>query len=144
MKLARFTVPSSNPLLSLWWATPTARISQTATATATAATRLRHVRTYYYLPACPLVAACSLFCFVFFPFFLRYNRPLLILPRPPFISQISRGFTNSSTNSMPPTIKPSTGRYDYIIVGGGSGGSGSSVRFYLLLVHDPLLFLGVL
>jgi glutathione reductase (NADPH) len=30
---------------------------------------------------------------------------------------------------MPPTTKPSTERYDYIIVGGGSGGSGSSVRF---------------
>ena len=127
MKLARFTIASSNPLLSLWWATPTARISQTSTATA--ATRLRHVRVYSCFPACPL-ASCT--CF-FPPFLSPYYRPLLILithsPRPPFVSQLSRGFTNSATTSMPPTTKPSTGHYDYIIVGGGSGGSGSSVRF---------------
>jgi hypothetical protein len=44
--------------------------------------------------------------------------------------QISRAFTNSVRNNMPPVDKPSTERYDYIIIGGGSGGSGSSVRSF--------------
>ena len=35
---------------------------------------------------------------------------------------------------MPPVSKPSTERYDYIIIGGGSGASASSVRF-LALAH---------
>ena len=130
MKLARFTIRSSNPLLSLW-ATPTARISQTATATAV--TRLRHVRLYSYFPVCPL--AFFLLLRTTGPYSYSYSFDLDLQ----FVSQISRGFTNSTINSMPPTTKPSTGHYDYIIVGGGSGGSGSSVRyFWLLLAHDPL------
>ena len=86
MKLARFTIPSSNPLLSLWWATPTARISQTATATAV--TRLRHVRVYScFPPGCP-PAACSLFCFIFvlFYFFLFFSAYYPALTHPPSTS----------------------------------------------------------
>jgi len=44
---------------------------------------------------------------------------------------------------MPPVTKPSTDRYDYIIVGGGSGGSGSSVRFSRSRARKSCTFCGV-
>ena len=138
MKLARFIIPSSSPVLSLW-ATPTARISQTASASAsaTAITRLRHVRVHSCSPRA-LLPSCTLHFAPPFFFLIQFDSLLPKLSLDLYLfSQISRGFTNSATSSMPPTTKPSTGRYDYIIVGGGSGGSGSSVRI-LALRHTTL------
>jgi len=49
--------------------------------------------------------------------------------------QIHRAFSNSnSTLKMPPIYdKPTTDRYDYIVIGGGSGGSGTSVRGFFVI-----------
>jgi len=51
--------------------------------------------------------------------------------------QISRALTNSSEQiiRMPPIHdKPTTDRYDYVVIGGGSGGSGTSVSNSFALI----------
>jgi len=56
--------------------------------------------------------------------------------------QISRALTSSSEQirRMPPIHdKPTTDRYDYVVIGGGSGGSGTSVsNSSALIVHSSL------
>lgn len=39
-----------------------------------------------------------------------------------------RAFSGTSKPNMPPIFdKPTTEKYDYVVIGGGSGGSGTSV-----------------
>ena len=55
--------------------------------------------------------------------------------------QISRAFTISSEQirRMPPIHdKPTTDRYDYVVIGGGSGGSGTSVSNSFALLQSSL------
>lgn len=43
--------------------------------------------------------------------------------------QITRALTTTAPNNMPPIYdKPTVNKYDYVLIGGGSGGSASSVR----------------
>ncbi|KAG7086518.1 hypothetical protein E1B28_002470 [Marasmius oreades] len=45
------------------------------------------------------------------------------------LTQISRRFTTNSPSKMPPIYnKPQVEKYDYVVIGGGSGGSGTSRR----------------
>ena len=44
------------------------------------------------------------------------------------LKQVYRAFSATSKPNMPPIFdKPTTEKYDYVVIGGGSGGSGSSV-----------------
>lgn len=55
--------------------------------------------------------------------------------------QISRALTISSEQirRMPPIHdKPTTDRYDYVVIGGGSGGSGTSVSNSFALLQSSL------
>lgn len=45
-----------------------------------------------------------------------------------FLTQISRAFTNNSRLNMAPVSKPKNEEYDFLVIGGGSGGMGASVR----------------
>ncbi|KAF5382686.1 hypothetical protein D9615_002981 [Tricholomella constricta] len=50
-------------------------------------------------------------------------------PRPSPSSTISRSFSSTTSSAMPPIFdKPTVDKYDYILIGGGSGGSASSHR----------------
>lgn len=45
-----------------------------------------------------------------------------------YIYQVYRAFSGSSKLGMPPIFdKPTSEKYDYVVIGGGSGGSGTSV-----------------
>jgi glutathione reductase (NADPH) len=46
---------------------------------------------------------------------------------------VYRAFSGTSKPNMPPIFdKPTTEKYDYVVIGGGSGGSGTSVSKLLL------------
>ena len=53
-----------------------------------------------------------------------------------------RAFSGTSKHNMPPIFdKPTTEKYDYVVIGGGSGGSGTSVSNSLLFSLKVLLLL---
>ncbi len=54
------------------------------------------------------------------------THPSLSLLRPP--SRTYRTIASSSIRDMPPVVKPSHEEYDFVVIGGGSGGFGAAVR----------------
>lgn len=52
-----------------------------------------------------------------------------------------RAFSGSSKRNMPPIFdRPTTDKYDYVIIGGGSAGSGSSVSSKLIFISEAHFF----
>lgn len=50
------------------------------------------------------------------------------------MNKVYRAFSGTSKPNMPPVFnKPTTEKYDYLVIGGGSGGSGTSVSNLLSL-----------
>ena len=50
------------------------------------------------------------------------------LPSQTSLEQVYRAFSSTTDTAMPPIYnKPTVEKYDYIVLGGGSGGSGTAV-----------------
>jgi hypothetical protein len=78
------------------------------------------------IPSSPLVPSSTrlrlyqVTCLTHSPHFISYHSYSSL--------QLSRSFTSTSPSNMAPVDRPQHERYDYICIGGGSGGVASSVR----------------